>query len=69
MYPVWLSDHLVGKEGAGCFVLLWFVVCVLFVVVCSVTDGLYSVNMALLGHWYTTTGSKSFNLGSSFVIT
>ena len=22
--PVWHFDHLVGEEGAGCFVFLWF---------------------------------------------
>ena len=31
---VWHCDHITGEEEAGCFAFLWFVACVLSVLVC-----------------------------------
>ena len=43
--PVWLVDHLVGKEGACCFAFRWFVTC-------AVHCSLYALSLALIGHSY-----------------
>ena len=32
--PVWNFDHIFGEERAGCITFLWFVVCILSVIVC-----------------------------------
>ena len=53
--PVKHCDHLVGGEGAGCFASLWFVACVISIMVCLlfflVSLVGYSVVVALLGQF------------------